>query len=38
MTELEKMAGPGAYKGQEIPIDENLMFEKTRVLRVSLQS
>ncbi len=37
MTELEKMAGPGAYKGQEIPIDENLMGEKTRVLRVSLQ-
>lgn len=37
MPELEKMAGPGAYRGQEIPIDENLMGEKTRVLRVSLQ-
>ncbi|NUQ52555.1 MAG: TolC family protein, partial [Phycisphaerales bacterium] len=37
MGELEKMAGPGAYKGQDIPIDENLMGEKTRVLRVSLQ-
>ncbi|MBL8761099.1 MAG: TolC family protein [Phycisphaerae bacterium] len=37
MPELERMAGPGAYQGQEIPIDENLMGEKTRVLRVNLQ-
>ncbi len=37
MQELERMAGPGAYRGQEIPMDENLMGEKTRVLRVSLQ-